>query len=240
MFSKKTFFYVWDTYSDIIGILTINKFWQLGYRELGLYHILVSSLSIFEMVANDNCWHVVWVVIEALLIIRVVHSGVLPCRFLRFCGGHTSYYYNYINTFGCLSSSHINSCYSLSKMTFSTPEMTILKIAIWVKESKCFAFEFFPLSDKGFSSSKFGFAMAFWSFHHIWKRLSFWYFIPQSLIKNYTCWRSIQKTILKTNKDHFMQVSNVRNHFWSQSNLNLNSFRMVWRLWNKINYSRKE
>lgn len=114
-----------------------------------------------------------------------------------------------INTFGRLSSSQISSCDSLSKMTFSTPEMPILKIAIWVKELTCFAFEVFPLSDKGFSSTKYVFAMAFWSFH-VWRRLSFWYFIPQSLVKNYTCKRFIQKTILKTNKEDLMQMSDVK------------------------------
>lgn len=160
----KKSFYVWNTYSGIINIWTINKFRQLGYREWELCYIHVGSPSIFSMVTTDNCWHVVWAVIEALLIIRVVLLDCFPEDSWDFVEVIPHTITTTINTFGCLSNSQISSCYSLSKMTLSTPEIPILKIAIRVKELKWFTFEFFLLSDKGFSSSKFVFAMAFGPF----------------------------------------------------------------------------
>lgn len=88
-----------------------------------------------------------------------------------------------MNTFGCLSSPQFSSCYSFSRTTLLAPEMPTLKIARQAEEPKWFALEFFPLGDEGFSCRKLGFAMASWCFHHLWKRLSFWYFVPQSLVK---------------------------------------------------------
>lgn len=116
------------------------------------------------MVATDNCWHVVWGVIEALLIIRIVLLECFPADSWDFVEVILHTITTTINTFTCLSNSQISSCYSLSKMTLSTPGMPILKIAVRVKELKWFTFEFFPLSDKGFSSSKFGFGMPFGPF----------------------------------------------------------------------------
>lgn len=130
-----------------------------------------------------------------------------------------------INTFGQLSSSEISSCYSLFEMTFSTPEMPILKIAIVVKGFKWFAFELFTLSDKGFSHLAKIFLLwlscSFTTFGKVWQRVwksflfvcfvFFYFFFFENLFR--------KKKSLKTKKYDFVQLRNVGNHFWSQRNL---------------------
>lgn len=56
----------------------------MRHKELNLCFVLVDLLNIFTAVATDNSWHVVLVVFEVLLIIRVVYSGVVPCNYYNY------------------------------------------------------------------------------------------------------------------------------------------------------------